>query len=45
MSIASRVLQPGEVGRTGATEAVVGTAGSEKPGGTASYQQRWTVRS
>jgi Cu/Ag efflux protein CusF len=42
MSIASRILQPGEAGRTGATEAVVGTAGL-KPGGTASYQQRWTV--
>jgi hypothetical protein len=43
MSLASRVMQPGEASRSGATEAVVGTTGRERPGGTASYQQRWTV--
>jgi hypothetical protein len=43
MSLASRVMQPGEASRSGATEAVVGTTGRDRPGGTASYQQRWTV--
>jgi hypothetical protein len=43
MSLASRLLQPGEASRSGATEAVVGTTGRDRPGGTASYQQRWTV--
>lgn len=43
MSLASRILRPGEQVRTGATEAVVGTTGRDRPGGTASYQERWTV--
>ena len=43
MSLATQLLRPGETGKPGATAAVVGTAGSPKPGGTLSEQIRWVV--
>jgi hypothetical protein len=43
MSLATEVLQPGEEAKTGTTTAVVGTAGSTKPAGMVSEQERWLV--
>lgn len=42
MSLATRIVQPGETPTTGLTDRVVGTTGTN-PGGTASAQQRWVV--
>lgn len=43
VSLASNIVKPGETATAG-SRAAVGTAGSDKPGGAAAYEQRWLVK-